>query len=145
MKLKFHPNVRKVCHSFATFAAAAALLGSATVSTSALAEVNYAGKRIAVIVPFSEGGGTDSYSRLMAPYFEKHLPGNPKIIVVIAATVATMATVVVTMTAATTVTSGSTRASTRSTAWYAAMCTTTTRPINRRPCTTRHRHPSASA
>ncbi len=82
MKLKFHPNVRKVCHSFATFAAAAALLGSATVSTSALAEVNYAGKRIAVIVPFSEGGGTDSYSRLMAPYFEKHLPGNPKIIVV---------------------------------------------------------------
>jgi tripartite-type tricarboxylate transporter receptor subunit TctC len=50
---------------------------------SAIAEeVDYSGKRIAVIVPFSEGGGTDSYSRFMAPYFEKHLPGHPKIVVI---------------------------------------------------------------
>ena len=43
---------------------------------------DFSGKRITVIVPFSEGGGTDSYSRFMAPYFEKHLPGNPDIVIV---------------------------------------------------------------
>jgi tripartite-type tricarboxylate transporter receptor subunit TctC len=53
----------------------------ATASTNAAA-VDFSGKRIAVIVPFSEGGGTDSYSRFMAPYFEKYLPGNPKIVVI---------------------------------------------------------------
>lgn len=60
----------------------AAMLGMAVVSNAVAAGVDYSGKRIAVIVPFSEGGGTDSYSRFMAPYFEKHLPGNPKIIIV---------------------------------------------------------------
>ncbi|MDH5536895.1 MAG: hypothetical protein OEZ08_15175 [Betaproteobacteria bacterium] len=33
-------------------------------------------------VPFSEGRDTDSYSRLVAPYFEKYLPGNPKIVII---------------------------------------------------------------
>lgn len=46
------------------------------------AAADFSGKRITVIVPFSEGGGTDGYSRLMAPYFEKYLPGNPTILVV---------------------------------------------------------------
>ena len=32
-------------------------------------------------MPFNEGGGTDSYTRFMQPYFQKYLPGNPKIIV----------------------------------------------------------------
>lgn len=46
------------------------------------AAADFSGKRITVIVPFSEGGGTDGYSRLMAPYFEKYLPGNPQILIV---------------------------------------------------------------
>ncbi len=64
-------------------AAALALCAGALLFTSfgALA-VDFSGKRITVIVPFSEGGGTDSYSRFMAPYFEKHLPGNPQILIV---------------------------------------------------------------
>jgi len=63
--------------------ASAAVVGSvAVVSSSAIAAVDFSGKRIAVIIPFSEGGGTDSYSRFMAPYFEKHLPGHPKIVVI---------------------------------------------------------------
>jgi tripartite-type tricarboxylate transporter receptor subunit TctC len=43
---------------------------------------DFAGKRIRVIVPFNEGGGTDSLTRFLQPYFEKHLPGNPKILVI---------------------------------------------------------------
>ncbi|MDH3316354.1 MAG: hypothetical protein OER43_11400 [Gammaproteobacteria bacterium] len=66
----------------ATLAVSAAAFGlTATASTKAAA-VDFSGKRIAVVVPFSEGGGTDSYSRFMAPYFEKHLPGNPQIVVI---------------------------------------------------------------
>lgn len=49
---------------------------------AAAAGVDFSGKTITVIVPFSEGGGTDGYSRLMAPYFQKHLPGNPTIKIV---------------------------------------------------------------
>lgn len=78
----FNVNLRGMVRTVATLAVSAAILGLAAAGNSAMAEVSFAGKRIAVIVPFSEGGGTDSYSRFMAPYFEKHLPGNPKILVV---------------------------------------------------------------
>jgi tripartite-type tricarboxylate transporter receptor subunit TctC len=67
------------------FVSAAVLaLGTATVvaPASQAAAVDFSGKRITITVPFSEGGGTDSYSRFMAPYFEKHLPGNPSIVIV---------------------------------------------------------------
>jgi tripartite-type tricarboxylate transporter receptor subunit TctC len=43
---------------------------------------DFSGKRIRIIVPFSEGGGTDSLTRFLQPFYEKHLPGNPKILVV---------------------------------------------------------------
>lgn len=66
--------------ALAVSAAAFTFVSVATTATAA--EVDYSGKRIAVIIPFSEGGGTDSYSRFMAPYFEKHLPGNPKIVII---------------------------------------------------------------
>jgi tripartite-type tricarboxylate transporter receptor subunit TctC len=66
----------------ATLAVSAAGFGlTATASTNAAA-VDFSGKRIAVIIPFSEGGGTDSYSRFMQPYFEEYLPGNPKIVII---------------------------------------------------------------
>lgn len=48
---------------------------------SAAQDVSFAGKRIEVIVPFSPGGGSDVYIRALAPYLEKHLPGNPTILV----------------------------------------------------------------
>jgi tripartite-type tricarboxylate transporter receptor subunit TctC len=63
-------------------AASAAVLGLATFAGTAAHAADFSGERITIIVPFSEGGGTDSYSRFMAPYFEKYLPGNPKILVV---------------------------------------------------------------
>lgn len=71
-------NVRAV-RMLAATAAIVAL--SAFVSSASQAEVNLKGKKISVIVPFAEGGGSDIYARMMAPYFEKYLPGNPKILV----------------------------------------------------------------
>jgi len=41
----------------------------------------YAGKTIEVVVPFKEGGGTDVWMRVMAPYLQKHIAGNPKILI----------------------------------------------------------------
>jgi len=74
---------RGVFRTVTTIVASAAIFGSvAVVSSNATAAVDFSGKRIAVIIPFSEGGGTDSYSRFMAPYFEKYLPGNPKIVII---------------------------------------------------------------
>ncbi|MGQ0749429.1 MAG: Bug family tripartite tricarboxylate transporter substrate binding protein [Betaproteobacteria bacterium] len=64
-----------------TTAAVFALMTGVPAAANA-AEVDFSGKRITVIVPFSEGGGTDGYSRLMAPYFEKYLPGNPQVMIV---------------------------------------------------------------
>lgn len=44
-------------------------------------KVDFAGKRIELIVPFPPGGGSDVYSRALAPFLEKHLPGKPTILV----------------------------------------------------------------
>ena len=41
----------------------------------------YAGKTVEVVVPFKEGGGTDIWVRVIAPYLQKHIAGNPKILV----------------------------------------------------------------
>lgn len=47
----------------------------------ASAEVNFAGKKIELIVPFREGGGGDTYARLFAPYLARYLPGKPTILI----------------------------------------------------------------
>jgi putative tricarboxylic transport membrane protein len=74
-------NPRRLCRR-AMFLASAAVLGLATIAGATAQAADFSGKRITIIVPFSEGGGTDSYSRFMAPYFEKYLPGNPKILII---------------------------------------------------------------
>ncbi|MDP4032457.1 MAG: tripartite tricarboxylate transporter substrate-binding protein [Pseudorhodobacter sp.] len=58
-------------------AAAAVGLGA-----PALAEVSFAGKTIEFIIPFSAGGGSDTWARFNAPLLGKYLPGNPTIVVV---------------------------------------------------------------
>lgn len=75
-------SIRAFFRTVVTFALSATVLGVASATSTIAAAADFSGKRIAVIVPFSEGGGTDSYSRFMAPYFEKHLPGNPKIVII---------------------------------------------------------------
>jgi len=51
-----------------------------TAPTTALA-VDFTNQRIEFIVPGREGSGNDVYARIFAPYFEKHLPGKPTILV----------------------------------------------------------------
>ncbi|WP_425417694.1 Bug family tripartite tricarboxylate transporter substrate binding protein [Oricola indica] len=65
---------------------AGVVAGTALALTMALAPNAYAtdfsGERVRIVVPFSAGGGTDSLTRALVPFMEKHLPGNPKILVV---------------------------------------------------------------
>ncbi len=58
-----------------------AVLAGVPALHAAAQEVSFAGKRIEVIVPFAPGGGSDVYIRALQPYLEKHLPGNPTILV----------------------------------------------------------------
>ncbi len=53
----------------------------AIVSFAASAEVNFSGKTVTILVPFKEGGGTDTFARILAPFFAENLPGKPKIVV----------------------------------------------------------------
>ena len=43
--------------------------------------VDFKGKRVEFIVPFTPGGGTDVWARFFLPYLEKYLPGNPTVLV----------------------------------------------------------------
>src|SRR5258705_5518348 len=40
----------------------------------------YRGKTISLYVGFPPGGGYDLYARVFAPYFSRHIPGNPAIV-----------------------------------------------------------------
>ncbi len=47
----------------------------------ASAEVDFSGKRIELLVPYRAGGGTDIYSRFIAPLLSEKLPGQPTIVI----------------------------------------------------------------
>jgi len=64
--------------------ATAALIATAAIAFAAPAmaqAVDFSGKRVEFIVPGREGSGNDVYARVFAPFFEKHLPGKPTILV----------------------------------------------------------------
>lgn len=46
----------------------------------ALAEVDFTGKRIEIIISSREGGGADTYARFMGESIKKYLPGNPTVV-----------------------------------------------------------------
>ena len=48
----------------------------------AAAAADFAGKTIEWIIPFSAGGGSDTWARFNAPLLSKYLPGNPVVVVV---------------------------------------------------------------
>jgi tripartite-type tricarboxylate transporter receptor subunit TctC len=62
--------------------AGAMALGLTAIPVQQAMAVDFSGKRVRIIVPFNEGGGTDSLTRALVPFMEKYLPGNPKILVV---------------------------------------------------------------
>jgi tripartite-type tricarboxylate transporter receptor subunit TctC len=56
--------------------------GAALMMTAGTAQaVDFAGKTVNLIVPYTEGGGTDLYARLFLPYLKKYLPGNPNVVI----------------------------------------------------------------
>ena len=62
-------------------AALSVALAAALASSALAGQPYYAGKTVEIIVPFGEGGGTDVWARFMAPYLQKYLDGNPRVIV----------------------------------------------------------------
>ena len=58
---------------------AALALALAAAPFPALAQENFADEEITLIVPFTEGGGTDRWARFFAPRISKHLAGNPEV------------------------------------------------------------------
>lgn len=60
----------------ATTVAAIALL-----SSPALAEVDFSGKTIEWVIPFSETGGSAKWANFFAPLLSEQLPGNPTVVV----------------------------------------------------------------
>ena len=41
----------------------------------------YKGKTIRIVVATTPGGGFDAYSRMIARHMNKHIPGNPSIVI----------------------------------------------------------------
>src|SRR5215213_1390481 len=69
---------------FSAFVYSACLLGVSFHSPFATADPVadfYRGKTINMLVGFPPGGGYDLYARVLAPYFTRHIPGNPQIVV----------------------------------------------------------------
>ncbi|MFM1813316.1 MAG: hypothetical protein RLZ98_11 [Pseudomonadota bacterium] len=58
----------------------AGMTGLAIAAGSAGA-VDFKGKTIELIVPYGAGGGSTIHARVLAPMYEKALPGNPKILI----------------------------------------------------------------
>ncbi|MDH3287087.1 MAG: tripartite tricarboxylate transporter substrate-binding protein [Betaproteobacteria bacterium] len=71
----------KIPHRAVTALAAAAAAFAIAAPSVFAAGVDFAGKKVTIIVPFKEGGGADVYARLFQPYLAKYLPGNPTVIV----------------------------------------------------------------
>ena len=59
-------------------AVVAAGLAFSPITTSA---ADFKAKKVTLVVPLKEGGGSDHYARLFAPFFSMHLPGKPKVLV----------------------------------------------------------------
>ena len=57
------------------------VLFSGLLCVQAQSEEFYEGKTLRIVVAYSPGGGYDTYARLIARYFGKHIPGNPRMIV----------------------------------------------------------------
>jgi hypothetical protein len=43
-------------------------------------DVDFAGQTVELVIPFSQGGGSDVWARFHAPLLARHLPGQPSIV-----------------------------------------------------------------
>lgn len=70
----------RVVRNLVAAVSAAGLLAAAPIAAKANG-VSFEGKKVTIMVPFKEGGGADVYARLFQPFLQKHLPGQPTVIV----------------------------------------------------------------
>ncbi|MBA2777538.1 Bug family tripartite tricarboxylate transporter substrate binding protein [Billgrantia kenyensis] len=56
------------------------VLGASVMLPAAHADDYYAGQTIRMIIPFSPGGGTDTFGRLISQHLGRHIPGSPTIV-----------------------------------------------------------------
>lgn len=59
----------------------ACLIGWGLADRTPANAVDFSGQRITVVIGNEVGGGTDVAGRLLVPFFEKYLPGNPNVLV----------------------------------------------------------------
>lgn len=50
-------------------------------TTAMAGDVSFSDETVRIIVPFKEGGGSDTYARTLQVYLAKYLPGEPRVIV----------------------------------------------------------------
>lgn len=62
--------------SISLFAIVALFFGGAGVQAA-----DFSGETVEWIIPFKEGGGSDKWARLYAPYLSEALPGKPNVVV----------------------------------------------------------------
>lgn len=61
--------------------AAAALVAALGLAAPAAADVDFSGKTIEWVIPFSETGGSAKWANFFAPLLSEELPGNPTVVV----------------------------------------------------------------
>ncbi|CZF79187.1 Tripartite tricarboxylate transporter family receptor [Grimontia celer] len=53
----------------------------ASATTFSVSAADFSGERVEWIIPFKEGGGSDTWARFYAPMLSQHLPGEPPVVV----------------------------------------------------------------
>ena len=71
---------RTTASLWSLLSACAALLAPTSAMADPIVDF-YHGKTINLFVSFPPGGGYDIYARILVPYFSRHIPGNPSIVV----------------------------------------------------------------
>ena len=64
-----------------TRSAVVGLIAAAGIAVPATAEVDFSGKTIEWVIPFSETGGSAKWANFFAPLLAEELPGNPTVVV----------------------------------------------------------------
>ncbi len=73
-------NKRSVFKMFQGVAAGVACVATFGLAAPAQA-VDFSGERVEWIIPFKEGGGSDTWARFFAPMISENLPGQPPVVV----------------------------------------------------------------
>src|SRR4051812_37432380 len=77
----FHPFViRPFVRGVATSAVALAVCAAVAPASAQSVEEFYKGKRLDLLIGYTQGGGYDVYARAIARYWGNHIPGNPQFI-----------------------------------------------------------------